>query len=159
MITFGVGNWDGLLQKAYMNLNPGGWIELQEVRFPPDCDDGSVNRRNAIWKWGQEIRKAAKELGIDTLASLEYHKKMKRIGFCKLNEVVFKIPLGTWVKGKTAKKIGSMGKEIFVAILEGMSTRLLLKLGYQLREIDDLLRAVRADLENPNASLGLSLLP
>lgn len=143
----GIGNWPRLLEQAFRVLKPGGWIELQEFHIPLGCDDGSMTEGGAMYKWGEELRKAALKVGLDSTASLQHPQMLKDAGFEEVQMLQLKVPMGTWAKGKKEKKVGWMGGKDLHMGVEGISGKLLSILGYSLDEVKTLCEDVKAELE------------
>jgi hypothetical protein len=152
-IAFGISDWDKLVDQAYNNLKPGGWLELQELHIPLGCDDGTMTEGSVLWQWGKDINLAAGKVGVNTLASLQHAERMKKRGFVNVNEKELKVPLGPWAKGKKEKNIGAMAQRDLVDGIEGISTKLFLMLGRGHEEVKENLDRVREALMDPKVSL------
>ena len=105
-----------------------------------------------MWKWGEEIRRAAAKVGIDTMSALEHPARMKKAGFINVEEAPLKAPLGQWPKGHVEKRVGAMGGKDLDGGLEGISTKLLSILGYKEEEVNTLLKEVRSELRSLQVS-------
>lgn len=143
----GIGNWPRLLEQAYSALKPGGWIELQEFHIPLGCDDDTMAEGGAMFKWGEELKKAALKVGLDTTASLRHPEMLKDAGFEDVQAMQLKVPMGTWAKGKQEKKVGWMGGKDLHMGVEGISSKLLSILGYSPEGIKTFCEDVKAELE------------
>jgi hypothetical protein len=145
----GIGDWDRFVTQARDHLKPGGWLELQEFHLPIGCDDGTMHEGTALWRWGQDIRRGLEKVGIDSLASLSHDERMRAQGLIRVERVGLKIPLGPWAKGRREKKLGIMAQKDLVEGLEGISTKLLLLMGYSQAELTELLDKARQELLDP----------
>lgn len=112
-----------------------------------------MSEDSALWKWGKDLHRAAAQVGINSLASLQHAERMRKRGFVNVQEAELKIPLGPWAKGKKEKRIGAMAQRDLVDGVEGISTKLFLMLGYGHDEVKDMLDNVRKDLMDPKVSL------
>src|SRR5579871_3522352 len=62
-------NWEKFFNQDYQNLNPGGYIELQDMNFLPRCDDGTASPDSPIMQWSRYLIEATRNLGIDVEVS------------------------------------------------------------------------------------------
>jgi len=95
---------------------------------------------------------AMKNIGVDSLKVLEHPKMMTERGFQNVGERPLKIPLGPWAKGKKEKQIGIMAQKDMVDGLDGVSTKLLLMMGYEPEALKESLENVRKDFMDPSVS-------
>ena len=117
-------------------------------------DDGSMKEGSALWRWRRDMLAATKKIGIDTLVSLQHPKMLKEKGFINVGERKLKIPIGPWAKGRKEKQIGIMEQKDLVEGIEGISTKLLLMLGYEPETLNPFFEEVKKDLMDPKVSFG-----
>ena len=152
-ITSGIRDWDRFIEQAFENLTPGGWLELQELHFPIECDDGTATKDTPLMKWSYEIYDAAKKVGIDTLASFKHIERLKKTGFVKTEESYSKWPIGPWPKGRKEKKMGAMVAKDLADNLRGVSQKMLMQIfGKSQEEFDTFITQVRDDIFDPKVS-------
>ncbi|UPK93457.1 hypothetical protein LCI18_004392 [Fusarium solani-melongenae] len=63
MMTSSIGNWPEYLKKIYDNLNPGGYVELQEADLFLSSDDGTLQPTQALPRCLQLMYEASVKLG------------------------------------------------------------------------------------------------
>ncbi|KAE9581907.1 hypothetical protein CGMCC3_g2111 [Colletotrichum fructicola] len=63
MMTSSVANWKTYIQNCFDNLEPGGYLELQETDLFPGCDDGTLKPDAAMIKSVTYMEEACKILG------------------------------------------------------------------------------------------------
>lgn len=51
MLVGGIRNFPRLFEQSFENLNPGGWIELQDGTLPVHCDDGTLAEDAPLRQW------------------------------------------------------------------------------------------------------------
>ncbi|GKT64988.1 methyltransferase domain-containing protein [Colletotrichum tofieldiae] len=98
--------WPELFAEAYRVLKPGGWIELQEMRWVYGCDDGTMGPDFAPVRMVANIKEALAQLSVDMNAAERYPKHAEDAGFVDLKHEVKKVPVGPWPKDSRLKKIG-----------------------------------------------------
>lgn len=122
-LTSTIRDWPLLLSRAYEALEPGGWIELQELRFEFGCDDGTLREGNLIADFFQNMTKGLSTFGIDLLAMRHNKQHLIDAGFTNVTEITFKIPFGVWPKDPHMKKIGLYNRSVVHDALSGVSMK------------------------------------
>ncbi|KAI8247308.1 Secondary metabolism regulator LAE1 [Colletotrichum sp. SAR 10_77] len=79
------------------NLEPGGYLELQEGHMRPECDDGTLTREHAISSLVNVVEEA---------------------GFVDVKLTKFKWPLNPWAKDNHYKLLGEWTEENFMEGIE-----------------------------------------
>jgi cyclopropane fatty-acyl-phospholipid synthase-like methyltransferase len=51
MMVAGFANFPRFFEQSFENLNAGGWIELVDICFPVQCDDGTLAEDAPLRKW------------------------------------------------------------------------------------------------------------
>lgn len=149
-ISSGIRDWDRFIEQAFENLNPGGWIELQELHFPLQCDDGTATQDRPIMKWGQGVFNATKKCGIDLLSAFGHMERLRKTGFVKMEESHIKWPIGPWPKGRKEKRIGALLARDLGGGLRGVSQKMFMQiLGMPQDEFDIFIAQVHDDILNP----------
>jgi len=156
-LVLGIANWDHFVGQAYKVLQPGGFLELQELSIPLDSPDGSVTESTALWTWGQKVREACAKLSIDTMAATKLAERMKSQGFEKVNHVNLLCPLGPWAKGQREKRLGYMARKDLYEGIDAISKRLLILGGDSEDEVDAFLARCKEELLDPTIHVGLNL--
>ncbi len=87
-------------------LNPGGWIELADIVFPIESDDGTVAPDSAIKKWGDLSLEAAKVLGRPLDSGKFYKEQLEAAGFTNVVSTIYKWPQNAWAADKKHKELG-----------------------------------------------------
>jgi len=105
-------NFDLLYQRIYDNLNPGGWVEMQEFesRFFSDEDPELLKAPNCE-KWTRLCNEASDRRGQHLATASEQKQKIINAGFEDVHEDVYKTPIGTWAKDRKLKEIGIYQRE------------------------------------------------
>ena len=100
---------------------PGGWIELQELRFQIQCDDGTMKEDYTVEKFLNLIKEALEVFGVNLFSMTNNTQYLRDAGFINVEEKVFKIPCGTWPKNKTMKMIGLYLRSVIYDGLQAIS--------------------------------------
>lgn len=131
----------------YRALKPGGWIELQELQFQVKCDDGTVREGNKVQDFFETMKRALENFNVDLLAMRHNKKNVTDGGFVDVDEIPFKIPIGTWPKDINMKKCGLYNRSMIHDALYGVAVRPFTRgLGWTIEELELYLIDVRKEL-------------
>ena len=127
MIMSAVEDWPGLLQQCWDHLEPGGWLELNEVCLPHRAansqPDGSSS---AFLRFGAVASKAWELAGRDFHAGPKQTQRLRDLGFQDICEKDYKWPLGRWGSTDRERRIGELILENYKTHI-GSATQLLLR--------------------------------
>lgn len=128
-------------------LKPGGWIELQELKFEVKCDDGTLRKGNMIQNFYETTESALVHFNVDLLAMRHNKKNVTEAGFVDVTEIPFKIPIGTWPKDPRLKMVGLYNKSMIHDALYGVAARPFTRgLKWTVEELEVYLVDVRKEL-------------
>lgn len=91
---------------ALSALEPGGYLELQDIALPYSSDDGTLTEDTATYRCGQLAYEAGLALGRPLHMPRMYKDLMIKAGFTDVVEQQYKWPIGVWPKDKYYKEIG-----------------------------------------------------
>ncbi|KAF6821203.1 Demethylmenaquinone methyltransferase 5 [Colletotrichum plurivorum] len=142
-------NWPRLLDQAFKSLKPGGWVEIQEMMWQFDCDDGSVSPDYGPTKMVENIKEALANFGMDLKAAASHGKRIEDAGFTNLTQDVKKVPVGVWPKDQEMKTIGDYCRAVIYDGLHAITIGPFTKgLDWTAEEVEVFLVKVRQDLMN-----------
>lgn len=148
-MTGSIRDWPKLFRQAYENLSPGGYIELMDPIYPVTCDDDTVPKDSAVYKWSVLMNEAATKLGSGLDSGLRYKDQLIDAGFTNVTEAPYKWPMNTWPKDPKLKELGAWGNVNLVGGVQGLSMFLFTKvLGWNTDELEVFCVDVRKDLCN-----------
>ncbi|KAJ9659644.1 hypothetical protein H2201_007235 [Coniosporium apollinis] len=143
-------DWPRFIEQSYENLEPGGWLELQDINMPFRSDDGSLSPDTALWKWSNYLLEAGKKLGRPVNAAEQYKKWMEAAGFVDIHEEVHKWPQNPWAKHPRQKEIGLWTMTDMLEGLHGLSMGPFTRASIMIpEEVEVFLAEVRKDVKNP----------
>ncbi|CZR58031.1 uncharacterized protein PAC_07921 [Phialocephala subalpina] len=132
--------------EAYEKLEPGGWLELQDVIAPWTDVDGSL-LGSKLLEFHTNTIEAALSVGRDVKQVIKYPSLFVAAGFQEISEFHYQWPIGAWAKDEKLKKIGEMFRDDLDQTMEPIAERLFgLVKKMPRKEIDDLVREARRDL-------------
>ncbi|KAK1546343.1 methyltransferase domain-containing protein [Colletotrichum paranaense] len=146
-----VKNWPRMLSQAFTALKPGGWVELQELRFVLQCDDGTMPgpEEYGYGKFVDLCMSGFRSFGINPLAMERNSEMLRESGFENVVEKVWKVPIGTWPRDQKLKTIGLYNRSMLIDALQAVSMAPLTRgLKWSPAEVEVFLIDVRKSLMN-----------
>ncbi|KAK8133547.1 hypothetical protein PG984_005559 [Apiospora sp. TS-2023a] len=141
-------NPKGVMEKAFANMNPGGYIEYLDGYNKAGCLDGTV-RGTALEKFGGYCQQGADTNGRDLHVAEHYKQWLEEVGFVDVVERKLAWPYGGWAKNPRLKLAGKFCQRDIYDGVGGIAHMLLKKAGYSNEEIDGYIEAVRSNLVDP----------
>jgi SAM-dependent methyltransferase len=111
----------GMIKVAYDNLEPGGYLELQDMALPARSDDGTLDPKSYLAEWCDNCLKAGQNLGRPVFPVGEYKNYLADAGFEDIVEVQKKWPTNTWPRDRQFKELGAWAYANIAGGLEGLS--------------------------------------
>ncbi|KAK2043153.1 S-adenosyl-L-methionine-dependent methyltransferase [Colletotrichum somersetense] len=99
-------DWKILLAQAYRVVKPGGWIEIQEMKWNFSCDDGTMPSDYALTKMMGLVWEGLAVFGIEPDVADIIPQRLKDAGFLHQVQNFQKVPIGEWPKRADLKMIG-----------------------------------------------------
>ncbi|KIY02246.1 uncharacterized protein Z520_02384 [Fonsecaea multimorphosa CBS 102226] len=148
MLLASCSDFPRLFRRALDALQPGGWLEMQDLYMPILCDDGTLNG-TAYGEWNDRYIEACVGLGRDPSWTAKYKDWMVEAGFTGVRQKIFRWPVNPWPKDKTLKEIGIWNMINMQDGLDGFTIRLwTTAFGMTAEEIRIFLVQVRKDLRD-----------
>ncbi|KAK5625089.1 hypothetical protein RRF57_000805 [Xylaria bambusicola] len=145
-----ISDFPKLFTAIYDNLNPGGWVELQDYYVKLQAIDGTLEG-TALQRWNNMLNHALTFTGRSGLNAIKYKRWLCEARFEEIREEVFAVPGNPWPKGDDQKQLGAMQMENILEGIHGMSIMLFTKfLNMSIEAVEALLVEVRKDLTNRN---------
>ncbi|KPM45556.1 hypothetical protein AK830_g945 [Neonectria ditissima] len=136
-----------VLRQAYEHLNPGGWIEIQELDARANCDDGSLTPDAPLAKFFDTAETAVANFGMKFRAGENLREPLEKAGFTNITCKILKVPIGTWAKDKKLRLIGLYCRTAVGDMFGAMAAKPLRKILDPV-DIELFLAAARKDLHD-----------
>ena len=158
MIVVATRDWARFFRQAYQNLNPGGWLEVQDLTFPLRCDDGTAGPETPAMQWSQYMIEGAARLGVNLSAGRNFAQLAREAGFVDFTDEQCAWPINRWPKDKVEKEKGIWVLQNFLDGLQGFS------MGYYTRglqwskdEVDVFVARVKTQLKDRKSHVYLPI--
>lgn len=160
-IASGIRDWPSLVEQAFQNLKPGGWLEMQEFHLPFMCDDGSLPPDSTLAKFTVEqfeaIEKTGVRIGRQTM-QVDLPKIITDAGFIHLDTAHSKWPIGPWAKGQKEKLIGALFLRDVEGNMENLTKRIMMGLlGYTEEQVETTMEAVLRDVRDSSIHMHMPM--
>ncbi|KAI8309680.1 Secondary metabolism regulator LAE1 [Colletotrichum sp. SAR11_59] len=110
-----------LTRPEISNLEPGGYVELQETAIFAKSDDDTLKPEHALSKWAEYLMEASIKLGAAWVDTPELRQLMVDIGFEDVALSTYKWPTNAWPKDPHFKELGMWNNENFMTGMEAIT--------------------------------------
>ncbi|WQF89507.1 Putative S-adenosyl-L-methionine-dependent methyltransferase superfamily [Colletotrichum destructivum] len=114
-------DWKKTVTKAYDNLVPGGYLEIQDNDCVFTADDDTLPPEKPLAEFGRLIREAAQKFGRAFVPCPELKNLLAEIGFEDVALENFKWPSNPWPKDPYYKRIGQWNFHNFFDAAEALA--------------------------------------
>jgi ubiquinone/menaquinone biosynthesis C-methylase UbiE len=136
-----------VLERAYNQCAPGGYLEMQDGIFPLHCHDDTLEG-TALDVWSKACVEAGAKIGRPWNNAPNYRRWMEELGFEDVSEKIFEAPTSTWPRGKKAKELGIWFHANMMDALGASKVLLTKAMAWPPERVELLLMDVRKDLKN-----------
>lgn len=147
-----VRDWPRLIRQAYTHLKPGGWIQLASTIPGALSDDNTIPPNSGYVECGRLYFQMAEKMGAPLDAPRSWAHQMRDTGFTNVQDVVYKLPMGSWPRSKRLRTIGRLEQ---IMILEGGFEAYMLRgytqiLGGRVEDLQIILALARREIKDPS---------
>ncbi|KYK61812.1 methyltransferase domain-containing protein [Drechmeria coniospora] len=100
-------DWPRLFRQIFDSLKPGGWVEFHESDNAMYSEDGSLDPDNPLVEFLRCTAAACDRLGRPMDPAPNFTRWARDVGFVRIKEQRFKLPVGIWPKDPRLKEIGA----------------------------------------------------
>lgn len=146
-----IADWPAMLREAFKVLKPGGHIEVADIVWNFECQDGTLLPDSKSKYWADTFHTLAQsQFHVDFAPSPNMAGWLADAGF-KVEEPLIKVvPVGPWPKNRKLKEIGHYFlAQMLEGGMENYSMALFTKAGWDPIEVHALLGHVRKEIQNP----------
>ncbi|KAF4978209.1 hypothetical protein FZEAL_5370 [Fusarium zealandicum] len=139
----------GFIKNSFDNLEPGGYLEMQDVTFPMECDDNTLDKNSELYRLGDLLMEASAAAGRLNNEAPKYKSYLEKAGFVDVVEKRYKWPLNQWPKDKHYKELGAWTFDNLDKGMEGFSMALFTRyLGWSSEDVILFCAAARKQLRD-----------
>ena len=89
-------------------LNPGGTLELLDIIYPAESDDGTLSKDSNLYVWSKTLLDGFTTNGRPLNSALKYKELLEEAGFVDVVVKKYKWPSNRWPKDYKHKQIGKL---------------------------------------------------
>lgn len=136
-----------ILQKAYDNLAPGGYLELQDTVLP--WKFATPPPKNSPFARWNDISMEASVKGGRPWTNVQYYPRwFKEIGFEEIKTNLFFVPSGGWSNDPRDDRVGALSMLNTNIALEGWTLRNLERIGWTAEQTLQLVAEIKDELRS-----------
>ncbi|KAK1983175.1 S-adenosyl-L-methionine-dependent methyltransferase [Colletotrichum cereale] len=106
------------------NLEPGGYLELQDHLLPLKCQDGTMPEDFKPYQWNNILIEATNKIGRPINVPSTFKQMLQDAGFVDVEEKIVTWPFNPWPKDHKLRNIGYWTQETALAGVEAVSMAL-----------------------------------
>ncbi|PYI00074.1 S-adenosyl-L-methionine-dependent methyltransferase [Aspergillus ellipticus CBS 707.79] len=139
-------DWPRLIQQCYDNLKPGGWLELLESVNVLYSEDGSLRYDSHMVRMMDGLKEASERTRQTMDPAPHFRMWVSNAGFREVQQVKFKLPIGSWPRNTRLKECGTPMRVNFVDGVEAFTAALFTDiLGWSMEDVVELNAGVRRE--------------
>ncbi|KAF7595881.1 hypothetical protein BBP40_004374 [Aspergillus hancockii] len=111
--------WRTYIQDIKRVLKPGGWVQLVEIYFNVQSDNGSITEEHALRQWSTQLMgslAAVKDLRVGT----RLRHLLTEAGLTEVDARMIPLPLSAWSNDPRMRDIGDMNRENIKKLLPAL---------------------------------------
>ena len=149
MLANGMRDWPKFFGRCFHHLQPGGWIEIPDVRVAGvSARDGSTADNSPAIQWFEMFRTTAEKNGLDPYANQRHTQRLGAAGFVNIKETPVEWLVGGQ-SGLTKKEryIGDVHLEVIHTLIDGVTETILQhEIDLDICELRELAARAKGDL-------------
>ena len=150
MMAGSFSDYGSIVQKAFTQLEPGGYFEAQDMGLPMGCDDGTLTQDSDFWTWMSLVMTSLQKMGRPVAAQM-WRVHMEEAGFEDVTETVYKWPTNRWPREPKYQELGQWSlTNMDSALAPSTLAPLTRGLGWTHDEVMVLVSKARKQLRDPN---------
>ncbi|KAK1596098.1 methyltransferase domain-containing protein [Colletotrichum navitas] len=114
-------SWPDMITKAYEHLEPGGYVELHDNKFPLKCQGGPMPDDYAPNKWTKLLVEGCSKAGRPSNLADSFKQMLEDAGFVDVEERKAIWPFNPWPKDKKLHHLGLLCQANAFMGIEGAS--------------------------------------
>lgn len=146
-----VKDWPRLVQKCHEHLEPGGFIECQDISVPSRCMETDIDPATSkLLQWGVYTKEGWERCGLQPNQDELIADQLSDLGFEDITLEDFKMMFGPWADDAEEKELGFMGQQNFLWGVRGFAETIFVKyLGWTQEELDEFLEEFKQEMREP----------
>ncbi|KAE8147447.1 S-adenosyl-L-methionine-dependent methyltransferase [Aspergillus avenaceus] len=142
--------WPSYIRDIKRVLKPGGWVQLVELYFNVQSDNGSITANNALRQWSTQFMGS-----YDGLKDLRVGTRLRNLlaaaGFTEVDARMIPLPLSAWSSDPRMRDIGALNRDIVQRLFPALGTYPFTQLlGMATQEFQELIARAQQEADTPS---------
>ncbi|GAP84850.2 putative umta methyltransferase [Rosellinia necatrix] len=143
------GRWTQYIRDIFRCLRPGGWVQMAEIDFNAQSDNGSLTDNSALRHWSQTYLHAMSQCK-NPRAPRALGQWLRDAGFTEVDERMIPLPMCAWGDNQRDYNIGTANEENVRMLLSSLALYPFTHyLNMPIEEFHVLVARARAEASNP----------
>ncbi|QSS64213.1 hypothetical protein I7I51_01278 [Histoplasma capsulatum] len=143
--------WPRYIRDIKRTLRPGGWVQMAEMYFNVQSDNGTITNDHALRQWSSRYARSIEDVK-DPRVAMNLGNLLTSAGFVNVETKLINIPLAAWSNDPRMREIGSLNRPNVYRLFGSLALYPLMKRLHMSREEFEVLVA-QARIEVDNLSL------
>ncbi|KUL83460.1 hypothetical protein ZTR_10930 [Talaromyces verruculosus] len=140
--------WSSYIRDLVRVTKRGGWVQMAEISFNVQSDNGSITDRHALREWSRRYMRALEDLK-DLRVAPRLASLMTAAGLQEVDMRMIQLPLSAWSSDPRSNQIGALNRSNIHQLLESLALYPLThRLHMTLDDFDSLIQRARAEVDD-----------
>ncbi|KAF3906218.1 hypothetical protein ABW20_dc0101622 [Dactylellina cionopaga] len=99
--------WPGYVKDCFKVLKPGGWLQMVEIYFNVQSDNGTLTEDHGLRRWSKTFLEVYEDKK-DLRAPTRLQPLMEGAGFVEVQSRMIPLPLNGWSRDERNREIGNL---------------------------------------------------
>ncbi|KAE8377638.1 S-adenosyl-L-methionine-dependent methyltransferase [Aspergillus bertholletiae] len=111
--------WPSYIRDIKRALKPGGWVQLVEIYFNVQSDNGSITDQHALRQWSTQLMGSLEEVK-DLRVGTRLRNLLTAAGLTEVDARMIPLPLSAWSNDPRMRDIGTANRENIKKLLPAL---------------------------------------
>ncbi|KLJ05733.1 hypothetical protein EMPG_10823 [Blastomyces silverae] len=140
--------WPRYIRDIKRTLRPGGWVQMVEMYFNVQSDNGTITNDHALRQWSSKYARGIEDVK-DPRVAMNLGNHLTSAGFINIETTLINVPLAPWPNDPRMREIGRMNGPNVHRLLGSLALYPLMKrMDMSREEFEALVAQARTEVAN-----------